>query len=164
MIRENREHADPLQHDHASCHRGSEESNGIPLDRTKRLAHVFRILSNRYAAKIIQTLCHREMSLWAIASELDMKPVVVLRQILSLRRAALLSSRKRGNAVLHSLANPELAEALGLLHTMCARELQRSSSSPVPQKTIHSLPPRPARRPGAVSDGGAAVLRKRGRA
>ncbi len=124
-----------------------EESDGRSLDSNDRLADVFRILSYTPVERIIDTLRHREMTISAIASELDIKPGILLRHVLWLRRKAILSSRRRAGAVFYSLEDPELVEALDLLHTMSARQLQKITRMCVPGETqfIHPFPPRRTR-------------------
>ncbi len=122
--------------------RKTKTSNRTSLEGNDRLANAFRILSNHSVTRILDALRYGEMTISAIARDLAMEPITILRPILLLHREALLSSRKRAGAVFYSLASPDLIDAMDLMHKISVRQYRKKVAISIPGfgRSIHPHP------------------------
>ncbi len=90
----------------------------IDEDTSFHLANLFSALSDSTRLRIIALLLDQELSVGAIAEQLDMSESAVSHQLRGLRLQRIVRARKHGRQVFYSLDDEHVAELfrLGLSH------------------------------------------------
>ena len=92
----------------------------MPLDEhlAIHLANLFSALSDSTRLRILDLLLDEELSVGAIAEQLDMTESAVSHQLRGLRLQRIVRARKHGRQVFYSLEDEHVAELfrLGLSH------------------------------------------------
>ncbi len=90
----------------------------IDEDTSFHLANLFSALSDSTRLRIIALLLDQELSVGAIAEQLDMSESAVSHQLRGLRLQRIVQARKHGRQVFYSLDDEHVAELfrLGLSH------------------------------------------------
>lgn len=99
-------------------------------DRTARAlferhAEMCKVLSNPIRLMILNALREKELSVAALADELEEALGTVSAHLLMMKRQRVLASRKQGNQVFYSLANPKMLRAFDLIREILREQMQR---------------------------------------
>ena len=112
-----------------------------PLYRLK--AEFFKTLGHPARIRILELLSEGERSVGGLAAEVGLESSHLSQQLGVLRRAGVVLARKQGNAVIYSLASPDVAELLavaravltGLLNDQVGLLKDLRASSPAAHRT-----------------------------
>ncbi len=88
-------------------------------------AEMCKVFSNPIRLMILNVLREKEMSVAALADELGEAIGTVSAHLLMMKRQRVLTSRKQGNQVFYSLANPKLLRAFDLIREILREQMQR---------------------------------------
>lgn len=91
----------------------------------ERHAEMCKVFSNPIRLMILSALREKEMSVAALADELDAAMGTVSAHLLIMKRQRVLGSRKQGNQVFYSLANPKLLRAIDLIRQILREQMER---------------------------------------
>jgi ArsR family transcriptional regulator len=70
---------------------------------------VFRMLGDNTRCKLVYQLCHRELSVSDLCSEVDVSPSAVSHQLAKLKANRIVQSRRVGNRILYSIDDSHIA-------------------------------------------------------
>ncbi len=84
-----------------------------------------KVFSNPIRLMILNVLREDEMSVAALADELGEAMGTVSAHLLMMKRQRVLASRKQGNQVFYSLANPKLLHAFDLIREILREQMRR---------------------------------------
>jgi len=87
-----------------------------PLYQLK--AEFFKTLGHPARVRILELLVPGERSVGELAPEVGLESSHLSQQLGVLRRAGVVVARKQGNAVIYSLASPDVAELLAVARTV----------------------------------------------
>jgi DNA-binding transcriptional ArsR family regulator len=88
-----------------------------PLYQLK--AEFFKTLGHPARIRILELLAHGERSVGELAPEVGLESSHLSQQLDVLRRAGVITARRDGNAVIYSLASPDVAELLAVARAPC---------------------------------------------
>ena len=91
----------------------------------ERHAEMCKVFSNPIRLMILYVLREREMSVASLADELGLAMGTVSAHLLMMKRQRVLASRKQGNQVFYSLANPKLLRAFDLIREILRDQMRR---------------------------------------
>jgi ArsR family transcriptional regulator len=91
----------------------------------ERHAEMCKVISNPIRLMILNVLREREMSVAALADELGEALGTVSAHLLMMKRQQVLASRRQGNQVFYSLANPKMLAAFDLIREILREQMQR---------------------------------------
>jgi len=91
----------------------------------ERHAEMCKVFSNPIRLMILNVLREDEMSVAALADELGEAMGTVSAHLLMMKRQRVLASRKQGNQVFYSLANPKLLHAFDLIREILREQMRR---------------------------------------
>lgn len=83
-----------------------------PLYQVK--AEFFKTLSHPVRIRVLELLAGGDHSVGKMLSVVGIEPSHLSQQLGVLRRAGVVTARKQGNAVIYSLASPDMAELMAL--------------------------------------------------
>ena len=83
-----------------------------PLYQLK--AEFFKTLGHPARIRILELLAERDRSVGELLPEIGLEASNLSQQLAVLRRAGVVVSRKQGNAVIYSLASPDMAELMAV--------------------------------------------------
>jgi DNA-binding transcriptional ArsR family regulator len=83
-----------------------------PLYQLK--AEFFKTLGHPARIRILELLADRDHSVGELLPEIGLEASNLSQQLAVLRRAGVVVSRKQGNAVIYSLASPDMAELMAV--------------------------------------------------
>jgi DNA-binding transcriptional ArsR family regulator len=83
-----------------------------PLYQLK--AEFFKTLGHPARIRILELLADRDRAVGELLPEIGLEASNLSQQLAVLRRAGVVVSRKQGNAVIYSLASPDMAELLAV--------------------------------------------------
>jgi len=89
----------------------------------ERHAEMCKVFSHPIRLMILDLLRGEEMSVAALADELGEAMGTVSAHLLMMKRQRVLASRKQGNQVFYSLANPKLLQAFDLIRMILREQL-----------------------------------------
>ena len=89
-----------------------------------RHAEMCKVFSNPIRLMILNVLREKEMSVAALADELGEAMGTVSAHLLMMKRQRVLGSRKQGNQVFYSLANPKLLRAFDLIRQILREQME----------------------------------------
>ncbi len=91
----------------------------------ERHAEMCKVFSNPIRLMILNALREQEMSVAVLADELGEAMGTVSAHLLMMKRQRVLGSRKQGNQVFYSLANPKLLRAFDLIRQILREQMKR---------------------------------------
>ena len=91
----------------------------------ERHAEMCKVFSNPIRLMILNVLREKEMSVAILADELGEAMGTVSAHLLMMKRQRVLGSRKQGNQVFYSLANPKLLRAFDLIRQILREQMER---------------------------------------
>jgi len=92
-----------------------------PLYQLK--AEFFKTLGHPARIRILELLAERDRSVGELLPEIGLEASNLSQQLAVLRRAGVVVSRKQGNAVIYSLASPDMAELMAVARKVLTRLL-----------------------------------------
>jgi ArsR family transcriptional regulator len=96
---------------------------------------------------ILNVLRETEMSVAALADELGEAMGTISAHLLMMKRQRVLASRKQGNQVFYSLANPKLLQAFDLIRDILRQQMQREGQLAEGMLRPRAGEPKPPARP-----------------
>lgn len=94
------------------------------LEIYERHAEICKVFSNATRLRILNVLRERDMTVAAIADELEMPLGTVSAHLLLMRRRHVLASRKEGNQVFYRLASPKMLGPFDLLRELLLERIK----------------------------------------
>ena len=85
---------------------------GVPLYQAK--AEFFKTLGHPARIRVLELLAERDRSVGELLPEIGIESSNLSQQLGVLRRAGVVTARKDGNAVIYSIASPDIAELLAV--------------------------------------------------
>ena len=102
-----------------------ESSNDLARLVYERHAEVCKVFSNPIRLMILNVLRDGEMTVAALAQTLGIPLGTVSPHLLMMKGQRVLLSRKRGNQVFYSLANPKMLQAFDLIREMLYEQMNQ---------------------------------------
>jgi DNA-binding transcriptional ArsR family regulator len=99
---------------------------GRPITEAK--ADLFKALAHPGRVRILELLAEVERTIGELAAQTGMELSHLSQQVTVLRRAGVVDSRRRKNAVICSLRDPQTAELLAVARRMLTRTLQNDQA------------------------------------
>lgn len=87
-------------------------------------AEMCKVFSNAMRLKILSILRERELTVAAIAAELEVAPGTVSPHLLMMKQRRVLAARKEGNQVFYRLANRKLLQAFDLMREILYEQMR----------------------------------------
>ena len=86
-------------------------------------AEFFRALAHPARIRLLEVLANGEQGVQALQARLDLDQPIVSQQLARLRATGIVVSRKQGTSVQYALADPRIADLLGVAKAILNRRL-----------------------------------------
>lgn len=86
-------------------------------------AEFFRALAHPARIRLLEVLSDGEQGVQALQARLDLEQPIVSQQLARLRASGIVVSRKQGTSVQYALADPRIADLLGVAKAILNRRL-----------------------------------------
>jgi len=91
----------------------------------ERHADMCKVFSNAIRLRILASIGKKEMTVGAIAQDLDLPLGTVSPHLLMMKQRRVLVSRKQGTQVFYRLANPKILEAFELIREILSEQMRQ---------------------------------------
>lgn len=102
------------------------DKSSPPIAQIK--AELFRALGHPLRIRALELLVQSERSVTDLATELEVDVSQLSQQLAVLRRADVVATRRDGNTIYYSLANPQIAQLIATARELIVASLQTSST------------------------------------